>query len=421
MSKTLVCAIQIGTSRFCATAAWRDQYGSYEIVALDQEASDGCVRRGCIVDIEKAASIIKNLISKLSGRVKSDDCLGIEAAYVGINGISMHNMPHNPSVSLEEGKSIDNDVLAALRQKSLQHYIPSHDILGIEPVGYTLDEVDCIDPSGHTGAQLTAHHQLIVAQQRLRLAVRSAMKIAGVRLVDVLATPLCTAKILTPEEKQRGCVLVDIGHSLTAVSIYADGFLQHLVTIPLGSNSVTQDLVSAKNITREEAEKEKIEQAELDIVSRCRFEEIAANVKNQIDLVGCGDRIEAGCILTGGGSLQKGITTLFSERLGISHIETRAFSGITFGISARKPQLSALTTMIAYCTADCSIEPTIVEEEVQEQDTPVADNPESKKPEKPEETEKEEKKDSGINFGTGNRRSGFKRFIEDLFSNQDYQ
>ena len=39
MSRTLICAIQIGTSRICAAAAWRDQIGNYEIAAIDRAVS----------------------------------------------------------------------------------------------------------------------------------------------------------------------------------------------------------------------------------------------------------------------------------------------------------------------------------------------------------------------------------------------
>ena len=155
---------------------------------------------------------------------------------------------------LEEGRSVNSENITALRQQSMRMNISGYDILGLEPMGYTLDDVDCLNPNGRTGSQLVAHHQLIIGQQRLRFGVRTAMEKAGVRLMGIIATPLSVSQILSPDEKQRGCALVDIGHSLTTVSVYANGVLQHLAVIPLGGNSVTQDIAAAKSIPLEEAE-----------------------------------------------------------------------------------------------------------------------------------------------------------------------
>lgn len=410
MSRTLVCAIQIGTSRICAAAAWRDQIGNYEIAAIETEQSAGCIRKGCIVDIDTTAAHIKSLVLKLSNRIKSSDCQGIEAAYVGINGISMHSQLHHPSIELEDGRSVNNEIISALKQQSLRMPIAGYDILGLEPMGYTLDEVDCLNPNGRTGSQLIAHHQIIIAEQRLRFAVRAAMEKAGIRLIGIIATPLSVSQILSPDEKQRGCALVDIGHSLTTVSVYANGVLQHLATIPLGSNAVTQDIAVAGSLCIEEAEKAKISQEELDIVSQCRYEEIGANILNQIELSGCKDRLAAGVVLTGGAALQRGLVSLLGERLGVSRIMARGFSGICFGLSDRKPQFAALTTMISYCIADCEAKPAVT--------TPV--EPVIEKPIEPEVKEevKEEPKEEEPKV-TASRRSGFGRFFSDLFSGID--
>lgn len=426
MSRTLVCAIQIGTSRFCAAAAWRDGSGIYEIAAIETEPSEGCVRRGCVVDIDLAAAKIESLVLKLSNRVKSDDCPGINAAYIGINGISLHSLRHHSKTKLEDGISVNNEITAMLRQQSLQYYIPGFDILGIEPMGYTLDDVDCLNPNGRTGEELIAHHQLVTAHQRLRLAVRAAMTKANINLMpQVFATPLCVAKILMPDEKQRGCVLVDLGHSLTTVSVYADGALQHLATIPLGGNAVTMDLASAKGITLEEAEKLKMSQEKLDIVSRCRYEEIAANVLNQIELSGYKDRIAAGCILTGGGSRQRDIVSLFSERLGIGRIMVRAYGGLIYGISDRKPELAALTTMIPFCTTSCAIEAkpiapipssTTVESGVSQEGDTLSSSPEG---ETDGEAIRETERDPEDSKSFRHRGSGFTRFFKDLISGID--
>ena len=302
-----------------------------------------------------------------------------------------------------------------MRQESLGLTIDNYDILGLEPIGYTLDDIDCLNPNGRTGNKLIAHHQLIVGQKRLCLGVHNAMERTGIRLAGIIATPLSVAQVLSPDEKQRGCCLVDIGHSLTSVSIYVGGMLQHLATIPLGGNSVTQDIAMANDLPLEEAEKKKIAMEELDIVSQCRYEEIAANIARQIELSGCKDRLAAGCVLTGGASLQNGLNSLIREKLGISRIMARGFSGICFGLSDRKPQFSSLTTMISLCTADCESKPVIEQPKPVIQPSTVKPTvQEQKNSEKANETKKHQE-----STPKASRRPGIGSFFRDLFSGID--
>lgn len=404
MSRTLICAIQIGTSRICGAAAWRDQIGNYEIAAIESEHSQGCVRKGCIVNVDTTAAHIKSIVHKLNNRIKSAECRGIEAAYVGINSISMHSQQYHPSVVLEDGRSVNTEIISALRQQSLNQQLDDIDILGLEPMGYTLDDIDCLNPNGRTGSLLIAHHQLIVGQLRIRQGVNAAMEKAGIRLINIIATPLSVSQILTADEKQRGCCLIDMGHSLTSVSIYVNGSLRHLATIPLGGDAVTQDLATSKGITHDEAEKTKISQEALDMATKCRYEEIAANILNQIERSGYRDQLAAGCILTGGASLQRGVISLLSEQLGISRIMARGYSDIRFGLSDRKPQLSGITTMISYCTVDC--------------ETKLVEIPAIETKQSPETENKEESQDSDpIQYPP--RRNTLKGFFSDLFSGID--
>ena len=418
MSRTLICAIQIGTSRICAAAAWHDGKGNYEIVAMETEQALGCIRKGYVVDTEATATHIKSLVQKLSNRVKSNDCRGIDAAYIGINGISVHNMPHHPSITLSDGLSVNNEHLALLRQQSLAYNDEDQDIIGLETLGYTLDDIDCLNPVGRTGYQLTAHFQLIVCQHRLCAGVRAAMEKAGIRLSGIIATAQTVAHILSPDEKQRGCCLIDIGHSLTTVSVYANGALQHLATIPLGGNAVTQDIAKANDIKSEEAEKRKIDMEELDIVSRCRYEEIAANISHQIELSGYKGLLAAGCIMTGGAALQRGLTSLIGEQIGMKRIVARGYSGICFGISDRKPQFSSLTTMISQCTADCECKSEVkpVAPVAKPEPEPVI---ETKPAETPDTQKKVEKQVKNYPINRDERRSSIGTFLRDLFSGID--
>ena len=337
--KILTCAIQIGTSRIMAVAAWKNtETGILENIEIESENAKGCISHGCISNVELTAMHIKSIMQKLGNRMRTT----ISAAYVGIGGISLHSLIQLPSVQ-----------------------IPGYDVLSAEPI---------------SGGQ----HQLIVGEKRLRQGVVAAMERAGIKLIDIIVLPQATARILTDNERQRGCALIDMGAGTTTVSIYKNGDLQHMAVIPLGGDAVTNDIQS-NGCSYEEAERNKIEwsnasedSAEIAVAAQqaaanaifaekalsmsqnmlntiviCRYEEIAANILHQINNSGLKNNLGAGVILTGGASMQRGITSLMSKRLDVSRVEIRAYAERSFVGSERKPHLTNLLSLLNFCQEDC--------------------------------------------------------------------
>lgn len=333
----ITCAIQIGSCRILAVAANKDiRNGSLSNIQIESEPAYDCISHGCITNIEKAAMHLRSLMQKLGNRMRAP----LSAAYVGVGGLSLHSLVQLPSVKL-----------------------PDYDVLASEAI------------SGN-------QYQLTVGQKHLLQGVKAAMERAGIRMIEPIALPQATACILKEEERQRGCVLVDMGAGTTTVSIYKDNDLRYLAVIPLGGESVTLDIQSA-GCSHEDAERIKIEwsdvsrevtpdaaagnasnapfadkalpfpQSKLNSVALCRYEEIAANIQHQIELSGLKDQLECGCILTGGAAMQNGLTALLMRCLSISRIETRAFHARALIGSDRKPHLTNALGLLTFCAEDC--------------------------------------------------------------------
>ena len=427
---TLTCAIQLGSSRILAVSAEKDMSnGTLSNVQIESEVSSDCISHGRIVNVEKTAMHIRALIQKLGNRMRTP----IAAAYVGVGGMSLHSLVQQPSVK-----------------------IPDYDVLSSIPIGQN-------------------QHQLIVGEKRIRESIRAAMDRAGIRMVNIIVLPLATARILKNAERQKGCVLVDMGAGTTTVSIYKGGELKHLAVIPLGGECVTLDIQSA-GCTNDDAERIKcdwsdvsqevtpespagnapsamfaeralpIPQSKLNNIALCRYEEIAANIEHQIEASGFKDQLDAGCILTGGAAYQNGLTTLLLRRLSIKQVEMRAYREPALLGSDRKPHLTNLLALPEFCTEDCQApkvtpiaetpRPAPVTRPVaQPQPTPVDSNepsleipdrepeseqatsPETKantqpKPEKPEKEPEQEVRTS-TSFG-----EFVGRFVKDLFTGQ---
>lgn len=361
--KILTAAIQFGSSRICAAAAKINENGSYEVIAIESVATSGCLQYGCVTNIDETAQRIKSLMQKLSNRVMGNGFGALQSAYVGLCGISMHSMEYQPTVMLPEGQKVTDDIVLQLQQKSREISIQDYDILGLKDNGCTVE-----------GETAQGHHQLILANHRLKQGILQAMERAHIQAAGFLATPLLLGDILTTEEKQQGCLLLDLGAKLTSISIYKEGKLRFLTVLPLGCDSVTYDIASlgmrvdeAEDLKRtwSDASNPSVDKIqtpslplevnvkELNIITMSRYEEIASNIQHQVEKAGYSKLLDGGCILTGGGSVQKGLTTLLSRRLETSRISTRSCNTIRYANSERKPHLASLMSMLNYCTVSC--------------------------------------------------------------------
>ena len=157
---------------------------------------------------------------------------------------------------------------------------------------------------------------------------------------NIILQPIASSKsVLTQEEKELGAVLIDIGGGTTDIAIWKDSSLIHSQIIPVGGNHFTNDLAVALKIPHTEAERiktnhgcvlpEKVNQSahisvqglsgtkprevrigQIAEVLGARAEELFAVVATIVADKNLKDLINGGYVITGGGSLVKGLQEL---------------------------------------------------------------------------------------------------------------
>jgi len=159
-------------------------------------------------------------------------------------------------------------------------------------------------------------------------------------------------QILTDSERKLGCMLVDMGAETTTVSIYKDGALLYLVTLPLGGRNLTRDVMQGLNVLEETAENVKkninnpldpstvsdvviegVRASDASNYISARMGEIIANINQQLANAGVSaDSIQSIVLIGGsahlGGLAQKlGETMKMRVRLGQNPSSIRIQSG----------------------------------------------------------------------------------------------
>ena len=168
----------------------------------------------------------------------------------------------------------------------------------------------------------------------------TCMNKAGIEVVQLVLEQFAAAEaVLTPDEKELGICLVDIGGGTTEVAVYQKGTIAHTAVIPIGGDHFTNDLavVLRAPITDAERLKKKYgcalrtavsedEMVEVPMVGgrapklcprttladilQPRAEELLGLIHEDIQRLGLDKEIRSGVVLTGGGSELEGVVEI---------------------------------------------------------------------------------------------------------------
>jgi len=309
---------------------------SVNIVGASQSESKG-IKKGQIVDIDEA---VEATITSVEAAERMAG-YNLEAAYVSIGGAHIHSQNSHGvvAVSDQSGEITENDIDRAIEAASAVSLPVSREVIFVVPREFIVDgEAGVRDAVGMSGVRLEVDTHIVSAASASLKNAKKAINEVGIRIEETVFSGLASAEaVLTPTEKELGCVLVDIGGGTTSIAAYVDGAIAYSGVIPIGAKNVTNDLAIGLRVSLETAEKIKLalsakkrkdieETDELDLaglniteikkiskktliegIIRPRLNEIFSMVKLELDRAGVINRIPAGAIITGGGAETAGV------------------------------------------------------------------------------------------------------------------
>ena len=336
--KQVTAAIDLGTSKTIAFVAQKDYSGKLSVLRTESFSSKNAIRRGRVYNSNMVSEIVSELIWKLNSNLPSP----IEKIYVGIGGQSLRTQSFIVKRSVEGG-IVNQQLLDLLNEKANRHEPEFDENLGIASYEYYVDGQLLSDPKGTVASVIEAKYQLIVGNPYLKLNLGKIFEEKEVFVADYFISPLATAEaVLTPEEKEKGCALIEWGEGVTYVSVYKKNALKYMTTLPLGGLAITKDIRSL-NVSEDEAEalkikrgsavsestdnvnipvnerqssSRKIELRDLNWVIEARVDEIVKNIWNQIQLSGYSKALDAGIVITGGGALLRDLPVFIQNQTG---------------------------------------------------------------------------------------------------------
>lgn len=344
-----IAAIELGSSKISGIAGRKNSDGSLQVLAHACEESASFVRKGIVYNIDKAASALTNIISKLEKQL--DKCT-ISKVYVGIGGQSLRTVKNTVCRTLDEEDIISENLIDSICDENRDYPLTDMDILDVVPQEYKIDNKPYTEPKGVTGRNIIGEFQNIVARTQLKKNLERSLQKAQIEIADdPIVAPIALAKsVLTEAEMRSGCALVDLGADTTTVLVYKNRLLRYLAVLPLGGNNITKDLTTLR-LEEEEAEKLKLQYgdalykeeeneaevtcqtedkrsiklSDLNDIIGARIEEIVCNVNEQIKLSKREKELNAGIILTGGGAKLKNMEAAFRQFCKAEKVKTILF------------------------------------------------------------------------------------------------
>ena len=343
----VIASLDVGSSKIRTVVAVadssREQAELPNVIGVGLSPSLG-IRKGHVIDVEE---LIHNIIASLEDAERMAG-VPINHVFVGINGAHIESFDSRGVIAVSGAEITMDDIGRVLEAAQAVSIPPNRRILHIEPKSYSVDEQRGIkNPVGMTGIRLEVEAHIITGQIQQVKNIERCVDQAGVDIDDLVPATIAAAEaVLTKRQKELGVVVIDIGAGCTSMAVFEEGTILHSASLPIGGESVTNDIAIGLRTAIDTAEKLKIEfgsvlpeeiaereMIDLSSVSKvdtqtvnkrylaeimqARYYEIFSLVQAELTQVGRNGMLPAGALLTGAAVKAPGVLDLARDVLGL--------------------------------------------------------------------------------------------------------
>ncbi|RME61482.1 MAG: cell division protein FtsA, partial [Caldilineae bacterium] len=346
MPREILASIDVGTTKICALigAVDHDRLGRLSVRLLGSGVvpSQG-IRRGVVMDVPQVTAAIGEAIEAAEQQAG----LRITSAYVGIAGSHIATT-NSTGVSPIDGR---HGVTGADMQRALEgaQAVPlpeSREIIHVIARRWKVDDQEDIQqPLGMSGRRLEVDAHIVTGTTTAINNLAQCVLAHGIDIDELVLEPLASGEaVLTPEERQMGVIMADVGGGTTDLALFRGNGLWHTAVLDVGGNHLTNDVAQCLRTPFEVAEELKLRYGHLQPervavdeevwatvfgdkpersfsrrfiseILQARAEEIYEMIQERAQASGYGHLAPAGLVLTGGSSQLPGAVELCRQLL----------------------------------------------------------------------------------------------------------
>ncbi len=333
--------LDVGTSKVTAVVGEVMEGGGLDIIGVGLGDARG-IRRGLVVNPESAVDSIKRALdeAELTAGIE------IDSVHLALSGAHVKGFNSRGVVAVAgKNREISRDDVRRAIDAAKAVALPSgREILYVLPQDFVVDDQDGVgNPVGMTGSRLEVNVHVITGSTSTTQNVVACVNRAGVGVVGTVLEQLAAAEaVLTPDERELGVALVDIGGGTTDYAIFEKGSLWHTGVVGIGGDHFTNDIAVGLRTPVPDAERVKRrsgcalstmvnEDETMEVASvggrqprvmarrivadvlQPRAEEVFHLLWDEIRKAGWEKSLHSGIVLTGGGALLEGMAEIAEQ------------------------------------------------------------------------------------------------------------
>ena len=336
-NRRTVAACDLGSSKVCVLVGQLQPAGYVDIVGVGEVPCSG-VKRGIIVDIERAAATIRQAVQKAEQMAG----VGVRSVILGLSGSHIGAVLSSGVVATarEDKEITPEDVARATEAARLIPLGPDQQVVHVIPRQFLVDGFEGIrDPTGMVGSRLEVQALVVTGSQNAIQNVIRAVERAGLAVDDIILSSMAAGRaVLTDTEREAGTVVIDAGAGTTDFAWFEGGMLRWVGVVPLGGDNITSDISVGLRLPLPQAEEIKkthglaledraddrtmidltgpggggrqLSEAVLARIIQPRAEEILGMVNERLVPAGLHTAVPSGVVLTGGSAGLRGFREL---------------------------------------------------------------------------------------------------------------
>jgi cell division protein FtsA len=380
-----ILAIDIGTTNIIAIVASNDFSKKINILGVGQSKSEG-LKKGSIVDIDLASSSIDEAVSTALNSSGTQT----KKATVSLSGANTKTLMSNGVVNIPSGQITLNDIKQVLKMALYNaQVISDYEVIHVLPIFFRVDDGTTIaNPLNMNGSRIEVSVNIITAKKTALTNIRNALKQCN---LDVDKFVLCgyanAISTLDEDQKKLGACVINLGGATTQFVVQKGSTIVYNEFLPIGSENITNDIVStfhtpysAANMIKKqyatllpyndneneqnikkvklptlgnESESKEIALEQIQPIIHARIEETLSIIHDRLLDSAAIESIDGGVILTGGMSFIPGVKELASKIFTDIPVKVANPKNIQNGyINFNSPTMSTIVGLLLY-ELDC--------------------------------------------------------------------
>jgi len=336
---TIIAALDIGSSKVCCLIG-KLENNNISIIGAGFQESKGLIS-GIITDMNALESSIRNCVASAEKMAS----VRVKKINIGFSAVNTIIEKVNIEIDLKGSIISQGDLNKAYEFLSEKYSTGNRTILHVIPIQYSIDGNKGVkSPLGMFGDKLGVEISIISTEPNILKNFKNVVKQCDLEIDEIIYIPYAIGlNLLSEEEKELGVALLDIGATLSSLSIFYNGAILYTKIIPLGGNMITNDISRIFSLSISDAERIKIINGQLiaelenslsiievdalgedydsieitrkDLISviKPRVHEIINTIKDQVIESGYNDIITNKVVITGGASQMDGLVDIASN------------------------------------------------------------------------------------------------------------